>query len=263
MDEALKKSGDWPNVAMTPGTYEHAATGEPIDVPDSARIKSTEQSIENAESYDLGASRQAESVKGDESYKLDTRKHMDNGVSVQMCPNDTREQLETDIDCYRAEDCPDYLRVPVYRVYSWLKRQAEITKREEILSYEHTAERQSDRIFELHNERADALERVAELTAERDELKHDNSLLQSTIAELSLKVDEKQRVIDTQRESFRALEARAARNADPVGIQLALARFADEWTTTDTRAQEQRLITYYAQQIAGMVDNPAKEVMER
>lgn len=42
----------------------------------------------------------------------------------------TRDDIEADIDCYRAEDCPDYLRVPVYRVRSWLDRQAAITRRE-------------------------------------------------------------------------------------------------------------------------------------
>lgn len=100
----------------------------------------------------------------------------------------------------------------------------------------------------------DKCREVVLLTAERDDLKHTNSLLQSTIAELDLKVDEKQAEL---------LESRAARNADPVEIQLALARFAEEWVLADTRVQEQRLITYHAQQIAQMVDNPAKEVMEQ
>jgi uncharacterized coiled-coil DUF342 family protein len=51
-----------------------------------------------------------------------------------------------------------------------LDRQAAISTHEVSDSYEHVAERQSDRIFELHNKLADALERVDSLTAERDEL---------------------------------------------------------------------------------------------
>jgi hypothetical protein len=38
MDEALKKSGDYPNIALTPGTHRHAATGEPVEIPASARV---------------------------------------------------------------------------------------------------------------------------------------------------------------------------------------------------------------------------------
>jgi len=38
MDEALKKSSVWPNVALNPGTHEHAATGEPVEQPWWTRI---------------------------------------------------------------------------------------------------------------------------------------------------------------------------------------------------------------------------------
>ena len=38
MDEALRKSGDYPNIALTPGTHRHAATGEPVEIPASARM---------------------------------------------------------------------------------------------------------------------------------------------------------------------------------------------------------------------------------
>ena len=38
MDEALKKSGDYPNIALTPGTNRHAATGEAVEIPASARM---------------------------------------------------------------------------------------------------------------------------------------------------------------------------------------------------------------------------------
>lgn len=33
MDEALRKSGDYPNIALTPGAHVHAATGEAVEIP--------------------------------------------------------------------------------------------------------------------------------------------------------------------------------------------------------------------------------------
>ena len=41
MDEALKKSGDYPNIALTPGTHRHAATGEAVEIPGWARVDNT------------------------------------------------------------------------------------------------------------------------------------------------------------------------------------------------------------------------------
>lgn len=38
MDEALKKSGEYPNIAMPPGKRVHAATGEPVEIPEWARM---------------------------------------------------------------------------------------------------------------------------------------------------------------------------------------------------------------------------------
>ena len=116
-----------------------------------------------------------------------------------------------------------------------------------VTQFEHDNEVLRDTANTLRLSIINLRDTAKDLTAERDELKHANSLLQSTIAELGVKVDEKQAEL---------LEVRASCKADPVEIQLALARFADEWTTTDTRAQEQRLITYYAQQIAKLVENP-------
>lgn len=39
MDEALRKSGDWPNVALIPGTHTHAATGEEVYQPEYTKVK--------------------------------------------------------------------------------------------------------------------------------------------------------------------------------------------------------------------------------
>lgn len=43
MDEALKKSGEYPNIAMPPNERVHAATGEFVEIPESARMVATGQ----------------------------------------------------------------------------------------------------------------------------------------------------------------------------------------------------------------------------
>ena len=83
---------------------------------------------------------------------------------------DTREKLEADVNHMVKEHGLYWLHT---YIIEWLDRQAAITTHEVIDSYEHKAERQSDRIFELHNKLADALEQVDNLTAERDDLAHE------------------------------------------------------------------------------------------
>ena len=46
MDEALLKSGQWPNIALTPGTNRHAATGEVVEIPTGARMGGGWQAME-------------------------------------------------------------------------------------------------------------------------------------------------------------------------------------------------------------------------
>lgn len=78
-----------------------------------------------------------------------------------MNKQDTREEIEVDIDCYRDEDNSDYLRVPIYRVHSWLNRQTEITKHE----------CSPGAIDNMLNTIGELEEQVGKLTAERDQLK--------------------------------------------------------------------------------------------
>ena len=156
--------------------------------------------VKNADSYDLDTFRDNERVEGrtliiDGAEVADTREHMDNGVSVHMCPNDSREQLEADVHgaVHGAYAYEDY--IPVDMIIGWLDRQAVITERE--TSERHKkfcawCEQVTDgRIAELNAEvekqrqRANDAERgvlsdewyvardryeddVAELTAERD-----------------------------------------------------------------------------------------------
>ncbi len=116
----------------------------------------------------------SQTVRNGESYDLDTREHMDNGVSVQMSPNDTgahsnvsqnlsdtRERLEADIAEYKrfhaSDKLIDLMLVDVARC--WLDRQAAITECELCgrCSPYATAK--------------DYLDTIDSLTAERDVLK--------------------------------------------------------------------------------------------
>lgn len=150
MDVDESKIGEWPNVALVPGTHIHAATGEYVEQPENTRI---------------GRSRGADGPQAAEPEP----EHAGAGSGVQDGAEcvDTREKLEADVDRMVKEHGLYWLRT---YIIEWLDRQAAITAREVSDSYEHKAERQSDRIFELHNKLADALERVDSLTAERDYL---------------------------------------------------------------------------------------------
>lgn len=90
--------------------------------------------------------------------------------------HDTREEIEADIDCYREEESPDCLCVPIYRVRSWLNRQAAITERE-------IAERR-EAYGQLACGGTDCMKLVDELTADKtklqaeiEKLEHDCELL--------------------------------------------------------------------------------------
>ncbi len=106
MDEALAKSGDWPNVAMIPGTHTHAATGEHVEQPENTRI---------------GRSRAADGPDDADCEHEPAR--VENGAQNGLeC--DTREKLEADIRAYRGKPSEVVNMIPV-----WLDRQAAITER--------------------------------------------------------------------------------------------------------------------------------------
>jgi predicted nuclease with TOPRIM domain len=267
MDEAMLKSGQFPNVAIMAGT-------DPAEV-----MREHGQVIQNGEKYELADTRK---------HEPGTR-HMDNGVSVQMCPNDTgahsnvsqnlsdtREQLETDI-------LFEYLEFPgdQNRIFAYLDRQAAITRAECKNTFVHFAER-----LQLVQNGYDAALRdmqpkVDELTAERDELGEKNSRQRRQLGELQDAIRERndgvlkrqwQQQVDaltaerdqlkadlkTANDTCNTLRASVAglkmtvekRKPDPVEIQAQLARFADEWERADTAIQEQRLIACYAGKLA-------------
>lgn len=168
-------------------------------------------------------------VKNADSYDLDTNEHMDNGESVQMCPNDTREQLEADIskwwegewlrDLYADEDM---VRV----VGRWLDRQAIITERELIKNARSDCDicgndfrRQCD---EMRVER-NKLSR--DLTAEHAlvcQLEDDNERMRGAIDAMGCgqfyaiyrakceECEQLKKVVRTQAESFKKLECELA-----------------------------------------------------
>ena len=45
IDEA--KIGEYPNIALTPGTHRHAATGEAVEIPGWARVDNGERGLES------------------------------------------------------------------------------------------------------------------------------------------------------------------------------------------------------------------------
>ena len=181
-----------------------------------------------------------------------------NDREVTMIMDDLLDMLDRQAAITRRETRQRWQDAPNVLDRTNLETIAELTAKCDQLSRDLTAEHALVTQFEHDNEvlrdTANTLrlsiinlrDTAKDLTAERDELKHDNSLLRSTIAELGVKVDEKQAEL---------LEARASCKSDSVKIQLALARFAEEWAHTDTRVQEQRCIVYHAQHIADFVDN--------
>ena len=128
--------------------------------------------------------------------------------------HDTREEIEADIDCYRDEESPDCLRVPIYRVHSWLNRQAAITDRE-------IAERREE-YGKLPCGGTDCMELVNELQAERDKLEHDCELLFDEKRKLEDDLAEANSACNTLRASVAGLKGTVERQRD----ELAEARHA-------------------------------------
>jgi uncharacterized coiled-coil DUF342 family protein len=139
---------------------------------------------------------------------------MDNGVSVQMCPNDTgahsnvskslsdtREQLEADILAhYKTPE--EKLKT----VREWLDRQAAITKRK--CQYEIDAVAYDRDYFRKHVWQMN--EFIAELTAERDALKEQINRFNASKSEENAENDTSKGVLnnfDVQNDTREQLEA--------------------------------------------------------
>lgn len=75
MEEALVKSGNFPNVAIKPGTNEHAATGEEVEIPDGARSNDA-QSLETDETEQVPAEEENEAENGSDCVERDTREKL-------------------------------------------------------------------------------------------------------------------------------------------------------------------------------------------
>ena len=173
MDEALLKSGAWPNVALVPGTHTHAATGEHVEQPENTRIRPSR-----------GACRPDDADCESEPAGVENRPQ-----DGSEC--DTREKLEADI---MASNYP-FVHTPAgFRdIKSWLNRQVAITQDEcerlcDTCAWPSLAA-QPDQ---------EAYDQIAELTAERDSLRsrlktqansfqkleRDNAKLRDTLAQV-------------------------------------------------------------------------------
>ena len=113
MEEALMKSGDFPNVAIKPGTTEHAATGEAVEIPDGARPGDA-QSLDTEETEQVPTEAENEAENGSDCVEQDTREKLWADVYDYFIPMDMSEQMR---DRCRA------------KVRSWIDRQADITYR--------------------------------------------------------------------------------------------------------------------------------------
>lgn len=105
-------------------------------------------------------------IRNGESYDLDTREHMDNGVSVHMCPNDSREQIERCLRVLlglRIDEEPNPTTSGIYyNILGLLDRQEAITELNCRMDYE---------------DMRDYLQaQVDKLTDERDELQRERNL---------------------------------------------------------------------------------------
>ena len=164
MDEALKKSGDWPNVAITPGTHTHAATGEHVEQPENTRI---------------GRSRGA--CRPDNADCEHEPAAVENGAQNGLeC--DTREKLEEDVrKLFSGYAFADHLDT---RTIEFLDRQAAITERElcaRCTPYATTKD-YLDTIDKLTAERDSLRERLKTQANSFAKLERDNAKLRDTLA---------------------------------------------------------------------------------
>lgn len=159
MDIDERKIGQWPNVAIEAGTP-----------PEEAMERHGVEPGGKAAEGDGG---------GDSSpdKPTDGKTPVEGSIGAENGPErDTREKLEAEIDKFiqAHSSIPKFVRVVhVTRdtVMGWLDRQAAITERECLLASEREAERQSDRILELHNERAGLLDENGRMLAEIERLR--------------------------------------------------------------------------------------------
>ena len=229
MDEALRKSGDWPNIALKPGTLEHAATGEHVEQPENTRIGRSR-----------GACRPI-SAPGD-SEPADVENGAQNGLEC-----DTREKLEADARDLQSRIWDAGCRhdgISLSHIMNLLDRQDAITRAEwcneqgwwdsaeecnratakvhdlqdQVDSLEEEAESHKRTANRLHNEVEYLEGQLAELTAERDELREKNRRQRKQLFELQNAIHERNEgTLKRQwKQQVEELKAEAMRNRDGV-----------------------------------------------
>lgn len=183
MDEALAKSGEWPNVALIPGTHTHAATGEHVEQPENTRIGRSRGAcrLDNADCEPEPAA-------------------VENGAQNGLeC--DTREKLEADIRKSLVFGFAD--------IFGWLDRQAAISEREywENCCQNHVDydEEYKPAIDALTAELQDEGQNLNALSDENLALKDRIAELESTCNTLRASVAGLKQTVDTQHRAINGL----------------------------------------------------------
>lgn len=143
--------GQWPNVALVPGTHTHAVTGEHVEQPENTRIGCS-RVTDGPNDANCGHEPAAVENRPQDGSECDTREKLEEDVRriAFMFSPDTTPYGNPELEL-RAE------------IMDFLNRQAAITKREWLEGKTH--------IFGMTFEEVRDLQiKVEELTAERDEL---------------------------------------------------------------------------------------------
>lgn len=222
MEEALMKSGDFPNVAIKPGTTEHAATGEAVEIPDGARPGDA-LSLETEETEQVPAEAENEAENGSDCVE-----------------QDTREKLVADV--WALFKCCEEGEPLVNSVLSLLDRQADITFRYCQEDYEAMSDYMEGKISALRD-------KCDNLTAQ---LHHAQACPDCDCCGWIERIDGLEESVKTLCGEVNAL--RDSKHIDKDALQLALVRFATDWMAAAGHIQEQRTIIYHVEKIAELIE---------
>lgn len=216
------KSGDFPNVAIKPGTNEHAATGEAVEIPDVAR------------------SGDAQSLKTEKTEQVPVEAENEPENGSECVEQDTREMLVADVwalfkSCEEGEPL-------VNCVLSLLDRQADITYRYCQEDYEGMSDYMEGKISALRD-------KCDKLTAQ---LHHAQACPDCDCCGWTERIDALEERVKALYGEIDALKE--SKKVDRDALQLALVRFATDWMAAAGHIQEQRTIIYHVEKIAELIE---------
>lgn len=222
MEEALVKSGNFPNVAIKPGTNEHAATGETVEIPDGARSGDA-QSLDTEETEQVTAEAENEAESGSDCFE-----------------RDTREKLVADV--WALFKCCEEGEPLVNSVLSLLDRQADITYRYCQEDYEAMSDYMEGKISALRD-------KCDNLTAQ---LCHAQACPDCDCCGWTERLEALEECVKVLYGEADALNE--GKKVDRDALQIALVRFATDWMAAAGHIQEQRTILYHVEKIAELIE---------